>query len=106
MATSIRVGDGVIINEYQGNPGFKNWYKVASRNSNVKFPYDCWVLKTRNRVIHLKGSLQDQIRRRVTVGVTMKKREDGSMYAYRDDPPADNRLRFAINFDKKEGGKL
>jgi hypothetical protein len=75
VPTSIRVGDGVIINEYQGNPGFKNWYKVASRNSNVKFPYDCWVLKTRNRVIHLKGSLQDQIRRRVTVGVTMKKRK-------------------------------
>ena len=64
-ATSIRVGDGVMVNEYQGNPGFKNWYKIASQNLNVKFPYDFWVVKTRNRVIHLKGSLQDQIRRTI-----------------------------------------
>ncbi len=105
-AASIRVSDGVMVNEYQGVPGFKDWFDKASQNLNVKFPYEFWVKKTRNRVIHLTGSLQDQIRRKVVTRVTMKRREDGSIYAYRDDPPADNRWRFATNFDKKEGGNV
>jgi hypothetical protein len=105
-ATSIRVGDGVMVNEYQRIRGFNNWYNKAKQNLEVKFPYEFWVKKTRNRVIHLTGNLQDHIRRKVTSSLTLETKEDGSMSIYRNDPPDDPRLRFAKKFDKKEGGNV
>lgn len=95
-----------MVNEYQSNPGFKNWRKKAMQNLEANFPHGFWMVETRNRVIHLIGNLRGEIVRKVATGVTLKGREDGSMYAYRDDPPQDNRLRFATRFHGREGGNV
>jgi hypothetical protein len=105
-AASIRVGDGGMVNQYQSFPGFKNWLDPATQKLEADFPQDFWVVKTRNRIIHLVGNIGYETRRRVEARVTMKRREDGSIYAYRDDPPQDHRWRFAQSFHKKEGGKV
>lgn len=92
--------------EYRNVPGFNAWFQNARENLNANFPVDFWVERTRNRVIHTIGNIGYETRRRVTARLSMKRREDGSIYAYRDDPPADNRWRFATTFDKMEGGNV
>jgi hypothetical protein len=104
-AASIRVDDGVMAYQYRKVEDFQEWLKEANKKLNVEFPYQLWVIKTRNGVIHREGNIQGEIRRKVTATVTVRTREDGSMYAYRDDSPADIRLRFASTFDK-EGGNV
>jgi hypothetical protein len=105
-AASIRVGDGVMVNEYNDIPGFKDWREKAYQNLDSNFPHIFWVVKTRNRIIHLAGNIGYETRRRVTSTVTLKTNEDGSMSAFRNDPPQDHRWRFAGKFDNKEGGKV
>jgi hypothetical protein len=105
-ATSVRVDDGVIAYQYREVEDFRDWLREADEKLNVEFPSQFWVVKTRNGVIHRKGNIKNELRRKVTASITVKTREDGSMYANRDDPPADNRLRFAAKFDEKEGGNV
>ncbi len=91
-------------NEYQHIPGFDNWYDKADDNVEAKFSYDFWVKNARNNIIHVKENLQPQMRRQVTIGLRLQSNKDGGTDAYRDDPPADDRLRFAEEFDEIEGG--
>ncbi len=69
----------------------------------VEFPKEFWVEKTRNGIIHRKGNIGYQTRRRVEVGLLIESRS-GNVRRY--DPPADNRWRFAEDFDEKEGGNV
>jgi hypothetical protein len=105
-AASIRVGDGVMVNESQSVLGFKNWRNQAIPKLEVNFPYEFWVGKTRNRIIHLVGNIEHETRRKITSRVIGERREDGSIWVRQSDPPADNRWRFAEKFHKKEGGKV
>lgn len=105
-ATSIRVGTGVMNTEYRSVRGFNVWFQNARQNLSVDFPRDFWVERTRNRVIHTIGNLRDETRRRVTTRVIGERREDGSIWVQRSDPPPDNRLRFARTFDVDEGGNV
>lgn len=74
---------------------------------NADFSYQFWIIDTRNGIIHRKGSIRGEFRRQVIVGLRLQSnKEDGSTSICRDDPPADNRLYFAIDLDKKEGGKV
>jgi hypothetical protein len=105
-ATSIRVGKGVMKTEYRNIQGFKAWFQKARDNLNVKFPIDFWVDKTRNGIIHREGNIQGDFRRKVTAALRLQRNKDGRMSVIRDDPPPDNRLRFAAGFYEKEGGNV
>jgi hypothetical protein len=105
-AASIRADDGVMAYQYRKVEDFKDWLNEANQKMNAEFPYDFWVVKTRNGVIHREGNIQNEIRTKVTTSLRLQSNKDGSMSVYRNDPPADNRLRFAIKFDDKEGGNV
>lgn len=95
-----------MVNEYQSFPGFKNWRDQAIQKLEADFSYNFWVVKTRNRIIHLIGNIGYETRRKVTTRVVLEKNGGGGWGAYRDDPPPDNSWRFAEKFDNKEGGKV
>ena len=86
-AASIRVNGGVMAYQYRNAEDFKDWLKEENQKLNVEFPYEFWVVKTRNGIIHREGNIQDELRRKVTTSLTMKTTEDGSMSVYRSDPP-------------------
>jgi hypothetical protein len=92
--------------EYRNVRGFKAWFKRAREDLNDNFPMDFWVEKTRNGITQREGNIGYQTRRKVVARLSMKRRDDGSIYAFRNDPPADNRWRFAEKFHTKEGGKV
>ena len=73
--------------QYRNVENFKDWLKEENQKLNVEFPYEFWVVKTRNGIIHREGNIQDELRRKVTTSLTMKTTEDGSMSVYRSDPP-------------------
>jgi hypothetical protein len=105
-AASIRDTGGVMVNEYQSYSDFKNWRDQAFQKLEVDFPYEFWVKKTRHRIIHLIGNIGYETRRLVVAEFPIITKEDGSMWITRHDPPADNRWRFAQDFDPIEGGKV
>ncbi|HYZ58489.1 MAG TPA: hypothetical protein VE544_02450 [Nitrososphaeraceae archaeon] len=105
-AASIRADDGVMVYQYRKVEDFRDWLKEANERMNAEFPSDFWIVKTRNGVIHREGNIQSEIRTKVSASLRLQSNKDGSMSIYRDDPPADNRLRFAARFDEKEGGNL
>jgi hypothetical protein len=60
-----------------------------------------------HEIIHREGNIEGGFRIQVTVGLRLETNtKNGSTSVRRDDPPADNRLRFATTFDSKEGGNI
>jgi hypothetical protein len=106
-AASIRVDNGVMAYQYRKKAkAFKDWHTEAEKKMNTEFPYDFWVIDTRNEIIHREGNIQGEFRTVVTIGLRLESNKDGSMSVRRDDPLPDNRLRFAARFNEKEGGNV
>jgi hypothetical protein len=105
-AASIRVDDGVMAYQYRKVEDFKDWLNEANKKMNTEFPDKFWVVKTRNGVIHREGNIQGEIRTKVTTGLKLQSNKDGSMSIRRNDPPPNNPLVFASQFDEKEAGNV
>ena len=106
-ATSIRSDDGVMAYQYRKKKKeFQDWLKAAEKKMNVDFSSHFWVCEMRNGILHRRGTIQPQLHIPVTIGLMLRSNKDGGTDAVRYDPPPENRLCFAKEFDEKEGGKV
>jgi hypothetical protein len=88
--------------EYRKVKSFKDWLREANEKLNVEFSDQFWAVKTRNGIIHREGNIGYETRRRVQAKLVFKQNKDGGWDAFRDDPPPDDRWRFAEKFHVKK----
>jgi hypothetical protein len=73
--------------QYRKVEDFTGWLKEANQKMDAEFPYDFWVVKMRNGILHYQGNIQGEFRRQVTTALRLQSNKDGSKSVYRDDPP-------------------